>query len=55
MQVALTGLVFIPFTPRTSFETWFVGSKAKFKTASQAWTGPYSGWNHGLLAAAITS
>ncbi|ETY73421.1 hypothetical protein LFAB_12610 [Lactiplantibacillus fabifermentans T30PCM01] len=40
MQVALTGLICIPFTPRTSFETCFLGSKAKVKTASQAWPGP---------------
>ncbi|WP_235810650.1 hypothetical protein, partial [Lactiplantibacillus fabifermentans] len=39
LKVALTGVV-CPFTPRTTFETWFVGSKARFKTASQAWTGP---------------
>ncbi|KRO28366.1 hypothetical protein DY78_GL002441 [Lactiplantibacillus fabifermentans DSM 21115] len=53
MQVALTESVFIPFIPRTSFETWFVASKAKFKTASQAGTGPHSGWNDGQLAAPI--
>lgn len=40
MRVALTGLVCIPFTPRTLFETWISGSKAKSKTASQAWNGP---------------
>ena len=53
MQVALTGLGCIPFTPRTSFETWASGSKARSKTASQACTGPHGGWNYGQLAAAI--
>ncbi|ETY73746.1 hypothetical protein LFAB_10820 [Lactiplantibacillus fabifermentans T30PCM01] len=52
MSVALTGLVYIPFTPRTPFETWFSGSKARYKTASQAWTGPHGSWNYGQLAAA---
>ncbi|KRO23217.1 hypothetical protein DY78_GL001815 [Lactiplantibacillus fabifermentans DSM 21115] len=37
--MALTG-VFGTFTPRTSFETCFLGSKARSKTASQAWAGP---------------
>ncbi|KRO27232.1 hypothetical protein DY78_GL000203 [Lactiplantibacillus fabifermentans DSM 21115] len=52
MQVALTGLGCIPFTPRTPFETWVSGSKARAKTAPQAWTGPHGGWNYGQLAAA---
>ncbi|KRO29274.1 hypothetical protein DY78_GL001243 [Lactiplantibacillus fabifermentans DSM 21115] len=34
VRVALTGLFFIPFTPRTPFETCFLGSKARSKTAS---------------------
>ncbi|ETY75357.1 hypothetical protein LFAB_02365 [Lactiplantibacillus fabifermentans T30PCM01] len=55
MQVALTGLVFIPFTPRTSFETWVSSSKARSKTASQAWTGLHGGWNYGLPVAAKKS
>ena len=53
MQVALTELTFIPFTPRTPFETRVTGSKARSKTAPQAWTGPHGGWNYGQLAAAI--
>ncbi|KRO28335.1 hypothetical protein [Lactiplantibacillus fabifermentans] len=32
MQVALTGLGFVAFTPRTTFETGILGSKARFKT-----------------------
>ncbi|KRO22273.1 hypothetical protein DY78_GL002110 [Lactiplantibacillus fabifermentans DSM 21115] len=39
LKVALT-TVFWSFTPRTPFETWASGSKARSKTASQAWTGP---------------
>ena len=52
VRVALTGLGCIPFTPRTPFETWVLGSKARSKTASQAWTGPHGGWNYGQPAAA---
>ncbi|ETY75527.1 hypothetical protein [Lactiplantibacillus fabifermentans] len=55
MQVALTGLVCIPFTPRTSFETGFLGSKARSKTAPQAWAVPHGDWNYGQLVAAIVT
>ena len=55
MRVALTGLVFIPFTPRTPFETRVIGSKVRAETASQAWTGPHGGWNYGQLVAATTN
>ncbi|KRO28952.1 hypothetical protein DY78_GL001804 [Lactiplantibacillus fabifermentans DSM 21115] len=55
MSVALTGLVFIPFTPPTPFETRVVGSKARPKTAPQAWAGPHGGFHDGQLAAASSN
>ena len=53
MRVALTGLGCIPFTPRTTFETRVIDSKARSKTAPQAWAVPHGEWNYGQLAAAI--